>query len=283
MDRPLLTPLGPGDEAELARFLDAHADSSVFLRANLRTHGLVDGGERLHGTYAAARAGGALVAVAAHYRSGNVMLQGRVDVVGDVARAAVARSGREVGGLHGPRAQVVAARIALGFADRPATLDSREDLLALALADLRLPPPLADGRWRMRHPVDGDGPLLGRWARAYRVEALGAPPEDEPTDEELAHFRASPSLWLLEVDGAVAAQCAYTAALDDVVQIGGVYTPPPLRNRGYGRAVVAGALADARARGVSRGVLFTENPAARAAYVAIGFGVVGDYAIVSFA
>ena len=123
-------------------------------------------------------------------------------------------------------------------------------------------------------------PTLDQWDFDYGTEALGAPPTRErpaPTP-----FQPQPSGFVLLVDGQLAAQCRFTAELPDAVLIGGVYTPPALRNRGYGRGVVAGALVDARARGVTRGVLFTENPAARAAYAGIGFAVVGDYAIVLF-
>lgn len=50
-----LSRLGRGDEAALERFLRAHADSSMFLRANARRAGLVDRGQRLQATYVAAR------------------------------------------------------------------------------------------------------------------------------------------------------------------------------------------------------------------------------------
>jgi predicted GNAT family acetyltransferase len=68
------------------------------------------------------------------------------------------------------------------------------------------------------------------------------------------------------------------------VQVGGVWTPPARRGRGYARAAVAGSLLDARARGVTRGVLFTaqENRPAQRAYEALGFQVVGDYGLLGF-
>jgi predicted GNAT family acetyltransferase len=64
-----------------------------------------------------------------------------------------------------------------------------------------------------------------------------------------------------------------------------VWTPPALRGRGYGRAVVAGALAIARHGGVTGAILATgrHNSAAQAAYRAIGFERVGDYATLIFA
>ena len=52
--------------------------------------------------------------------------------------------------------------------------------------------------------------------------------------------------------------------------------------RGYGRAVVAASLLDARAQGVGKAVLFTglENLPARRAYAALGFQPLADYRLV---
>jgi predicted GNAT family acetyltransferase len=73
--------------------------------------------------------------------------------------------------------------------------------------------------------------------------------------------------------------------LPDCVQVGGVYTPPELRGRGYARAVVAASLLAARDAGVERSILFTgqDNDFARRAYLALGYEVVGEYGIAFFA
>jgi len=78
--------------------------------------------------------------------------------------------------------------------------------------------------------------------------------------------------------------CRLQRDLPDRVQLGGVWTPPALRGRGYARAVVAGALLAARVAGVERAVLFTENDnqAALAAYRSLGFSKIGVYGIVIF-
>jgi uncharacterized protein len=75
----------------------------------------------------------------------------------------------------------------------------------------------------------------------------------------------------------------FNARLPDVVQVGGVYTPPEHRRRGAARAVVAGMLRGARdEEGVGRAILFTgdDNVAAQTAYRAIGFTAVGEYGLV---
>jgi uncharacterized protein len=69
------------------------------------------------------------------------------------------------------------------------------------------------------------------------------------------------------------------------VQIGGVWTPPALRGKGYGKSVVAGSLLAARSQGVKRAILFTgpNNQAAQAVYQQIGFLPTGEkYGLVLF-
>ena len=97
---------------------------------------------------------------------------------------------------------------------------------------------------------------------------------------ELLH--ADGSDFVLEDRGELVSYCCYNARIAEAVQIGGVWTPPPLRSRGYARAVVAGALLAARAQGASRAILFTpeSNLPAQHAYLPLGFTEVGDYGLV---
>ena len=65
------------------------------------------------------------------------------------------------------------------------------------------------------------------------------------------------------------------------MQVGGVYTPPEFRRRGYARAVVAASLGEAATGGAEQAVLFTPqaNKAAQRAYEAIGFRSSGRYRV----
>ena len=144
--------LGPGDEDALEAFLVLHLHSSMFLRANLAAGGIVDRGQPHQSTYVAVREAGAICGVVAHSWHGMLQVQAPVDVVGDLARAAVERSGRRLSGFVGPWAQVSAARAALGDDRGRVRLSSHEDLFALDLAAIVVPRPLADGRVRCRRP-----------------------------------------------------------------------------------------------------------------------------------
>jgi len=286
---PELRLLRPGDEAALDAFLARHADTSMFLRSNARSAGLTDRGQPMQATYVAALEGGRIAGVAAHCWNGMVLVQAPDG--GHAAAAtleAVRRSGRTVTGFSGPWDQVVAARAALGLAAAPAAKDSRDELYVLDLARLVVPPELASGALRCRHPAATELELLVDWRVRFAVEALGA--TDGPDlrqasadDVRLQHERGTD--WLLLAGATPVSYSVFNAMLADIVQIGGVWTPPERRGRGYARSVVAGSLLAARKQGIARAVLFADpaNEAARRAYLFLGFRIVGDYGLVLLA
>ena len=278
--------LGPGDEQPLEEFLRAHAESSMILRSNVCAAGLVDRGAPYQGTYAAAFEADRVVAVACHSWRGGIVLQAPVHLW-EVVRCAIAGSGRAVSGIFGPWTQVVAARKALGLAEAPTLLASREILYALALADLVVPAPLATGAVSCRRPLAEELAALAEWRVAYNVETNGRPDTEvtrAQSREEVTRWHADRQHFVLTRAGERVAYCAFNAWLPDMVQVGGVFTPAALRSRGYGRAVVAGSLRIAHEEAAERAILFTgeENRPAQRAYEALGFRPVGDYGLVSF-
>jgi len=278
--------LVPGDEPALDAFFAAHPHTTLFFQNNLRKGGLVDRGAVYQASYAAAFEAGAISALANHCWNGNVLLEAPRHLEA-VARAAVRASGRAVSGILGPRAQVIAARVALGLETASAHLDSIEDLFALELDQLRVPAPLARGEWLCRRPRDRELAMLIAWRHDYRHRHLHEQPGEAlvaKCREEIQRHHDEHAHFVLERGGEAVAYAAYNAALPSCVQIGGVWTPPPLRSQGYARAAVAGALLAARERGVPRSVLFTEgdNHPAKAAYRALGYQRVGDYGMAMF-
>ncbi|HYT03402.1 MAG TPA: GNAT family N-acetyltransferase [Gemmatimonadales bacterium] len=281
--------LQPGDEAALDAFLARHADTSMFLRSNARAAGLIDRGEPMQATYVAALEGGEIVGVAAHCWNGMVLVQApALPHAAALAREAARRSRRAVSGFSGPWDQVVAARAALGLDPAHTTKDSREELYVLDLADLLVPPALAAGALRCRHPEERELELLTEWRVCFSIEALGATDGPElraasRADVRLLHDRRAD--WVLLEARTPLSYSVFNAILPEIVQVGGVWTPPELRGRGYARAVVAGSLLAARQQSVQRGVLFADprNAPARRAYTALGFRIIGDYGLVVLA
>ena len=276
--------LQPGDEATLEAFLLPRVESSMFLIGNMRTSGLVDNGQAYEGTYAAAFEGEQITGVVAHCWNGNLICQAPAHL-DDLWRAAVKASSRPVSGLLGPAEQVAAVKAALDLTGTSVQLDESENLFSLALDQMAVPRELSSGRWRGRRAGPRDLDQVTAWRVDFSLEALGE--EDEPQLWEKVRVNAERIIdrgmvWVLEDGGELVATSGFNAAIDEAVQVGGVWTPPALRRRGYGRAAVAASLLDARAEGAETAILFTgeSNIPAQKAYRALGFRVIGDYRLV---
>jgi GNAT superfamily N-acetyltransferase len=276
--------LTSGDETALEAFLVRHRDTSMFLRSNVRQAGLDYTGQPASARYLASFDGDAITGVAAHSWNGIVIMQapGQADAL---ARGCVETSGRSVSGLLGPPDQVRDARAALGLADA-ACADKPETLFALDLASLIVPELLANGEVACRPAQSEDRAVLHDWGFAYDMETLGAAntPEARRRAAEFMDMRIDANNAWVAVDreGRLLSFSSFNATLPDIVQLGGIYTPPALRGRGYAKLSVAHSLLVARDRGATRAVLFTSNPSAERAYEAVGFRRIGEYALVLF-
>ncbi len=255
------------DRPDVETFLRQRIDTSMFLLSNLRAAGFAYEGLPLHGTYAGAfDARGALAGVACHAWNGMLLLQAPNDAA-DLAREVVRLSGRQVAGAVGPLEQVRALNLG------PGLRSESEVLMTLDTAALKVPP-LAGA---CRRPRPDELEQLAAWRYDYLVELrLGLPGADSRRQAEEGVRRGDQ--FVLEVGGRLVAASAFNARLPEAVQIGGVYTPPELRGRGYAKAVVAGSLLEVK---VPRAVLFTgeDSHAAQAAYRAIGFEHAGRYGL----
>src|SRR3989442_15862682 len=230
----LVRPLQPSEAAALDAFLARHADSSMFLRSNALAAGLVDRGDALQATYVAAVEPGGIVGVAAHCWNGMVLVQAPAHAAA-LAPEAVRRSRRAVSGFSGPWDQVVAARRALGLDAAPTTRDSRDDLYVLDLAELVLPPAVASGTLRCRHPAERELDLLAEWRASFAVEALGAAAGPElrtasRADVRLLHERGAD--WVVLAGEAAVAPFPLHTLLPQSVPNGRAWAPPPPRGGG---------------------------------------------------
>jgi GNAT superfamily N-acetyltransferase len=276
--------LDSSDEARLERFLVQHRDTSMFLRSNIRRSGLVFRPEPFHAVYVAGFRAGQIAGVVAHAWSGVILFQAPEDT-DEMAKACVQRSGRQVTGLIGPLEQVKRARAALGLTSTRANLESDEWLYSLDLSKLVIPPALLNGVVGCRPPLKEEYATLREWRFHYDIETIGSPASDETRKRSARSLDmqiADGDVWVAVKDERPVSLSAFNATLPDIVQLGGIYTPPELRGRGYAKVAVAGSLIAARERGVSRAVLFTSNPSAAKSYDAVGFTRAGDYGLVLF-
>jgi predicted GNAT family acetyltransferase len=277
----MIRQLHPGDEAVLEAFLLPRLETSMFLISNMRESGLDYDGERFTGDYVAAFEDGRMTAVMAHFWNGIVITQAPVHLDA-LWRETLMASRRPLKGIIGPHEQVRVLKNMLSLESVALQLDRREILYSLALDALVVPEALRTRQVTGRRVELRDVDILARWRVGYEVEALG----EEETEQLWANERAMAkrvvddgNTWILEAHGQPVATSAFNSRIAEAVQIGGVWTPPEFRRRGYARCVVAQSLLDARAEGVQKAILFTDedNIPAQKAYTALGFRHISDY------
>jgi GNAT superfamily N-acetyltransferase len=269
----LIREAGPSDAAR-------QLDLAMFPLANLMSHGLATRAfpsehPRASRFWLLGEHG-----VVALSRSGMLMPLGTETC--DLAPLRPILSGRRVEGALGPASAVRPLLAALGLNEVPARKDDDEPAFALDLSGLDIPTAadarlvVADAAWRA---------LLLAWRAASHHEILGATAEQAESlaVDDVARMIAGGNHRLLIVGEEPVALTGFNAALPDIVQVGGVYTPPDLRGRGHARLAVALHLAEARAAGAARAVLFAASPAAARAYRSIGFRPNGSFVLVLFA
>jgi uncharacterized protein len=139
---------------------------------------------------------------------------------------------------------------------------------------------------RSREATLADRPLLLDWWRAFAIEVGHARPGDEPevtraVDHRLTADGAGFLLW--EQDGLVSF-AGFGGRTPNGIRIGPVYTPPPLRGRGYASALVADLSASLLSGGRRFCFLYADasNPASNKIYQRIGYEYVCDSAEIVF-
>ncbi|WP_374436607.1 GNAT family N-acetyltransferase [Tabrizicola sp.] len=275
----MIAEAGPDHRAALDSILTAGIDQAMFPLSNLRAHGLGQGGfpsDHPHATRYWIIDGTSVVALT---RGG--MLLSLLATGCDLAGLPAALKGQTVQGAAGPAASTRPVLGALGLSTTPARLDEDEPGFALDLSQLRLPPH-PDATLIPARAADRD--LLIAWRAAATIETQGMPPDQahDHAAEDVDGCLAKDSHRILHHHGQPVALTGFNVRLPEIVQVGGVYTPPALRNRGHARTAVALHLAEARAGGASRAVLFAATPAATRAYLAIGFQPAAHFSLVLF-
>ncbi len=273
----------PGEEAAIDAFLARRPDTTMFLRGNLARHGL-SGSDAPHAMrYHLQERAGAITGVFARSNAGFVMAEAASDdpeltdeLAGGLARA---MAGGQVAGYMGRPEMAALIETALGLNDAACALKAPEPLYRLNLDQMTPPPGPAPA---IRPPEARDIGLLTAWNLDYETTTLGAPDTADTRARAARDARravAEGDTRLLIEAGRPTARTAFNARAGDMVQVGAVYVPPPLRRAGRARRLLAAHLAQAHARGVRGAVLFASGAAAARSYEALGFARTGSYVL----
>ena len=145
---------------------------------------------------------------------------------------------------------------------------------AYELTSLDALPPTS-GRLRVATPDDLD--LVAEWISDFESEALASIGSRSTKESAARRIAASEiHLWCAPESRTMAASVRPTSR---AVAIGGVYTPPEWRRRGYATACVAALSELLLQRGFERCVLYTDlsNPTSNSIYTRIGYRPLRDF------
>lgn len=261
------------DLPAITTFLRSRMERAMFPLSNLARFGL-DGDDKYAPSMWFAQSGGQVTDVLTVGRGGAVT---PVMPNGDWQAARSILAGRAVTAVIGPKDEARAMIAALGIGAAEATLDRDEPHFALDLHELIVTEGI--GELVPFHAAKREEMIA--WRVAYCEESLGmsrAAAEADGRSSYESSIAAKSHRVLMDGDTPLATT-GFNAATPEMVQVGGVYTPPALRRRGYARRAVALHLIEAMESGVGKAVLFSANEHAARAYRAIGFRQIGNWTL----
>jgi GNAT superfamily N-acetyltransferase len=269
-------PAVAADLAEVDAFLSAHVTCAMFPLTNLREYGL-SGDQPYAQRLWLARHGAQVTDVLALSRSGLVL---PVLPSAHYAAAADVLAGLSVTGIIGRQDWARGMQNACGLSG-PFTLNRDEPHFELPLSALQMP----QGAGQIVPLAQAPADTIKSWIHAYMIEALDTPKAQADVEVFTRYDRyVAANSHVVLMDGTQPlAMCGFNARLPQIVQVGGVYTPPALRGQGYARRAVGQYLAQARAAGVQRAVLFAASDTAASTYRALGFEQIGQWTLLLLA
>ena len=262
-------------------FLESYSDTTLFLLSSLATYGTRLDEARNSGNFKCVHAGTEIRAVFCVNRRGNLLLEtgGRRDFTAQIVGACLS----EPVALRGVLGEWRAAnavweylRDERGYVEEYA---SREFLFRLELeraSHIDAAPAvrcLRPDEFELWEPLNSAFIAeVGMTLRATLEERRAAFEADARAQRFFGGFDAGRLVAVAHLNALYAARG----------QIGGVYTAPSHRRRGFGRAVMSTVIHEsARLHGLERLVLFTgeENRPAQQLYEALGFERVGEFGL----
>ena len=271
-----MIPAVAADLAEVDAFLSAHVTCAMFPLTNLRDHGLSGDAPQRQDLWLT-RQGGQVTDVLALNQAGLVL-----PVLPSTSYAAAARvlAGRKIMGVIGRQDWARGMQNACGLTG-PFTLNRDEPHFELPLSALQMP----QGAGQIVPLAQAPADTIKSWIHAYMIEALDTPKAQADVEVFTRYDRyVAANSHVVLMDGTQPlAMCGFNARLPQIVQVGGVYTPPALRGLGHARRAIGQQLAQARAAGVQRAVLFAASDTAASTYRALGFEQIGQWTLLLLA
>ena len=272
------------DVKKLEEYLSLHKAECMFMGSNLQASGIEYKGGDFEGEYfcyfdKSGEHEERLLGVIVHYWNGNIMMHASNHTILEQLIWHLKKNiKRPVAGILGPNIQAESVLRNLGFTRACFSINSNEGLYEINLEALN--EFSMSSNMSVVAAQDIPKRLLIQWMKNYDIEALGASNDETVEQKVEEHWNRrlkKNDSWVLLLDGIPVALSAFNARFRDMVQIGPVWTPPEYRNKGFARLLLAYTLNQEKLKGTNKAILFTDNPSAIKAYLAIGFRKIGDY------
>ncbi|WP_244940953.1 GNAT family N-acetyltransferase [Legionella sainthelensi] len=273
---------------ELSAYLNNYQETTMFIRNNLYYSGITYQDTPFHGEYYGSFKNHHLNGVLVHYWNGNIMMQAEnFSILSALVDAFKLDRSRPIAGILGEDSQ---ARFVIDKLNLQSpslfAVNYQEKLFLLELEKMIIPAELHTYHCSIKSVQVCPIEVIKEWLIAYHIEALGDNINDPKLEEsiinEIQDKQLSKNRWVLYVDNTPVSLCGFNASLPDIVQLGPVYTPPSLRNKGFARTTVSLCLKHAATNRVKRAILFTNEHSAIRAYKSLGFQEVGTYRLALF-
>lgn len=267
---------------ELSSWLNNYQETTMFIRNNLYHSGIIFQNAPFHGEYYGAYKDGQLNGVLAHYWNGNVMMQAAdLSILSALVDAFKRKRTRPIAGILGENSQAGFVINKLDLSPDLFAVNYEEKLFLLDLDKLIIPDAIYAYNCTLKTVQDCKIETIQEWLIAYHIEALGAdahnPELEKSIIAEIQNKQLSQNRWVLFVNNSPVSLCGFNANLPDIVQLGPVFTPVSLRNKGFARVAVYLCLKQAAMKQVKRALLFTNDNSAIRAYQSLGFQEIGKY------
>lgn len=278
----MIEKVGPGNLDEVLSFLSRYEESSQFLINNLREHGPALTDHHNSGNFKAIRKDGKIAAVFCLTRRGNLFVQSQVSTP-DIILDALQSEAVPLRSFLGEWSSIepVYKLFKTRAPSYSPSYEGKDILYSYQLSN-------ADNKLRhdprVRHLRSQDFSQWLEFSRAYRAEL--SMPEDLTEEQQRKSFEsqiANGAWWGLFEGEKLLSRTALNSKGEKIGQVGGVFTPRELRQRGYAKATMFHMLKDCRdLHGHVKSILFTGETdiAAQKLYESMGYGRIGDFALI---
>ena len=279
----MISAVGERNLPEVKTFLEQYRETSMFLLSNIENYGLRLTEELHSGNFKCLGSQGRVRAVFCLSRGGILIAQtdGSEDFSKEILKACEEEEFL-VDGIVGEWNITESLWRTVLSQDRflQTSYQSKEFLYRLSLRQKRNVEDIPEG---VRNLKPGDFEVWEKLYNAYFTEE-GLPMQGtrERRRKNFERQTANGYWWGLWSEGVLVSIAAYNARYGPIGQVGGVFTEPAYRRKGFSRAVMKRLIADSVERhGVDLLILFTgeTNEAARKMYESLGFEQIGFYGL----